>query len=411
MSRGMVWKFRVVVILLAGGILAGWPGPGAAFTLFKHHPDVPTIKVMIESGQPEIGMGAARGFTIFSDDGRKRKVKSRSLVVAVEREGLTVRDSLGRVYVSGVQELRMEPSREGMFFCRGRKYRGWAVLMRTSAGIKTVNELDVEDYLKGVVPREMGILGPGGFEALKAQAVAARTYALYRLQKELIGHLEATVMDQVYGGTAAEYELSNQAVEATRGEVLWYNGGLIKAYYFSTCGGRTAALEEVWDRFNPGCFISVEDTQCRISSNYDWIDSWSRRDLERTLARTLPGAAVGGKTGTLTGIEVVSRSRSGRVDTLAITLDSTVYRVCRDSVRYILRRTREGHPILKSSLFELQVLYDSTGVIDTVKAVGGGSGHGAGMCQWGAIARAQRKMGYQAILKYYYRGVELYKMY
>jgi stage II sporulation protein D len=390
---------------------AGWPSHGGAFTLFKHHPDVPTIKVLIESGQTETAFGAARGTTVFSDDGRKRKIKARALIVAMEREGLTVRDSAGRVYVSAAHELRLEPARNELFFCRGRQYRGWVVLKYTPEGIKTVNELDVEDYLKGVVPREMGILEKSGFEALKAQAVAARTYALFRLQNEQITHLEATVMDQVYGGVAAEYDLSNRAVDETRGEVLRYNGKLIKAYYFSTCGGRTARLEEVWDRYNPGCFQSVEDTACRVSPHYDWTESWSRCDLEKTLARTLPGAATDGKTGTLTGIEIVSRTRSGRVDTLAITLDSTVYRTCHDSVRYVLRRMREGHPILKSSLFELAVQYDSTGAIDTVKATGGGSGHGAGLCQWGAIARAQRKADYKAILGYYYRGIELYKMY
>ncbi len=160
-------------------------------------------------------------------------------------------------------------SSESFLAFRGRTYRGILVLRGSRKGLILINILNVEDYLKGVVPGELPPSFFNELEAQKAQAVAARTYALKNLGQfnELGFDLYATPVSQVYLGLSAEHPLSTRAVEETRGEAAVYDGKLINALYMSTCGGAT---EDVDVMFEGGPMPYLKSTVCVQDGEDEW---------------------------------------------------------------------------------------------------------------------------------------------
>ncbi|MEW5899982.1 MAG: SpoIID/LytB domain-containing protein [Acidobacteriota bacterium] len=151
----------------------------------------------------------------------------------------------------------------------GTQYRGIFILRASRKGLVLVNILNLENYLKGVVPKELSPDQFNSFEALKAQAVAARTYAIKNLgmNRELGFDLCDTAQSQVYGGLSAEHPLSNRAVEETKGEVAVYKGKLINALYTSTCGGMTEDIENVFEGQSQPY---LQSTECAYEKQTEW---------------------------------------------------------------------------------------------------------------------------------------------
>ena len=301
---------------------------------------------------------------------------------------------------------------------RGVSYRG-ALLVRNAGrrGITFVNRLDMESYLLGVVPREIGDVDESAFEAIKAQAVAARTYAAKNLGRrtELGFDVYASTADQVYGGVGAEREMVSRAVRETAGEVLTYGGEPITAYYHSTCAGRTAAIDEVWNVRPVPYLVSVVDEDPRTGEAYDrassrfrWTERWTGDQLVSILNRTLADSLRGRRIGEVEDVDVLSRTESGRVRAMRIDTDAGSFTVGRDRVRWILTPARGG--ILNSSKFDVRV-ERAGGRVVSVVAEGGGWGHGIGMCQVGAMGRARAGQDYRTILLAYYPGVRLERLY
>lgn len=152
----------------------------------------------------------------------------------------------------------------------GNSYRGIFVLRASRKGLVLVNILNLENYLKGVVPCEISPDKFNAYEALKAQAVAARTYAVKNLDKneDLGFDLCDTPVCQVYGGLSAEHPLSNRAVEETKGEAAFYKGQLINALYTSTCGGMTEDIENV---FGGKAQPYLKSTECTYEKQKEWV--------------------------------------------------------------------------------------------------------------------------------------------
>jgi SpoIID/LytB domain protein len=316
---------------------------------------------------------------------------------------------------TGLLKVSFFPKEENLWlYLNGKPYRG---ALHVSEGNETgsllvLNLVHVEDYLKGVVPAEIGELSAWEIEALKAQAVAARTYSLSRLKRyQNKGyHLEATVADQVYLGVAGETPLANEAVDATRGEVLIFNGELICAYYHANSGGRTEHINKVWDQPGEDYLIPVNDRFfCSWSQNYQWKESWSKQVLQRNLKRFFSSDAgfSYGRFGNVVNLRVKKRSSSGRVEELDVVTDWGTYRVSKDKIRWALRKGSNPNSILPSTCFDLDIQRDKEGSIQQVIATGRGNGHGVGMCQIGAIGMARRGYSYSDILGFYYSGVEL----
>lgn len=316
---------------------------------------------------------------------------------------------------SGVPSLLARPAEQGApVHIDGVPYRGSAELRVVGAGAVTaINILPIENYLLGVVPLEIGPRGPQELAAVEAQAVAARTYAMAHLggHAEMGFDLFGSVADQAYGGIRAERSESTRAVRATAGRVLLYEGRPIRAFYHSTCGGRTAAVEEVLDREPAPYLRSVSDRApdgtdyCSASPRYRWSVSWTRQELDSVSRREL-AAHFGVRVddlGRVEELEVVHRTPSGRVRDLAfrgVGMDLILSRLD-------IRRALPGDDrILNSTDFAV-----AEGGGGLVELRGRGYGHGAGMCQWGAIGRARAGQTYKQILEAYYPGATLVDVY
>lgn len=299
------------------------------------------------------------------------------------------------------------------------EYRGSVLVNGAPGGRMTViNTLDMETYLLGVVPREIGRVGPDLLEAAKAQAVAARTYAVkYLGRREALGFdVFATVSDQVYGGVAAEHEPVSVAVRETSGEILTYDGAPIEAYYHSTCAGVTASIHEVWNTTPLPYLVAVADINPATGIAYDhfsnrftWTERWPIDAFTEMLASTLADSLQGRDLGELLDLRVTKRTPSGRVAALEFVGTGATVTVGGDRTRWALRR--DGGGILNSSKFDAYLDRDAEGRPTHAVATGGGWGHGIGMCQVGAMGRARAGIGYAEILAAYYTGTELTTLY
>jgi len=299
----------------------------------------------------------------------------------------------------------------------GRPYRGVIEIFRDRTGLTVVNRLPMEAYLLGVVSTEMGRRAPNELEALRAQAVVSRTYALRHLRRwEVQGFdLYATVADQVYGGVARETPEGADAVLATRGRILTYDGQPIDAFFYSTCGGRTANGTEVFRNADRPYLRSVPDAAddgtayCSISPRFRWRETWGGDELRAILRRTLPMVGVAGRDADeVSDVRVSYRTPSGRVGRLAIGLRGTEVQVDGPNVRQVLRST--SGDILRSNAFTLTVTRGGSRVTRLV-ADGAGAGHGVGFCQWGAVGRARTGQKHEQILAAYYPGTVLERLY
>jgi stage II sporulation protein D len=274
----------------------------------------------------------------------------------------------------------------------GRPYRGIVEIRRTASGRLTViNELDLEEYLYGVVRSEMDPRWPP--EALRAQAVAARSLAVYSAGRYAAeGYdVRATTDSQVYGGVPAEDPRTTAAVDATRGQVILYNGRAVFAAFHADSGGATENSEFVWGGVIPH-LRGVQDPHSRDAPNHQWTLRLDFGTIEAALQRA--GRPVTG----LQRVEIVATSPSARVMTLRlVTATGTV------DVRGTDFRTAIGVATVRSTLFTLRPLPGEA----AVELHGRGFGHGVGMSQWGARGQALAGRDYTEILRFYYTGVSI----
>jgi stage II sporulation protein D len=305
----------------------------------------------------------------------------------------------------------------------GRPYRGTIVALRDRTGVTVVDRLPMETYLIGVVSAEMGRRSPEDQEALRAQAIVSRTFALRNLGRWRAQgfDLYASVADQVYGGAATETPEGRAAVDATRGRILTYGGAPIDAFFYSTCGGRTADGTEVFRGADRPYLRSVPDladngtAYCSLSPRFRWHEEWTGEALRATLQRTLPTLPAGGGSTAVAmdvsevrDVRVAYRTPSGRVGQLAVGLRRGAVLVDEPSVRQVLRPV--SGEVLRSNTFTLTVTRDG-GRVTRLAADGAGAGHGVGMCQWGAVGRSRAGQDHEGILAAYYPGAVLERLY
>jgi stage II sporulation protein D len=297
----------------------------------------------------------------------------------------------------------------------GRPYRGEILVHAPEGGgVTVVNAVRAEDYLRGVVPLELTASERTPASALEAQAIAARSYALFYLGRRapLRCDLLDSTEDQVYGGMDGETAAGTRAVLATRGIVAVHRGRPIRANYSSTCGGATEDADRVWrsegfpylrrkrDRAGGGGAL------CRDSPLFRWEVRWPCEQFEAIVLRHLPEEVPesrGVALGRLEDLRGRSRTPSGRVAVLEVRTSGGVFRVFGDRARRVVRAPDGG--LLRSSLWGRFGREDREGC--TVVLEGGGYGHGVGMCQYGALELGRRGATASAILRHYYRDIEL----
>ena len=314
----------------------------------------------------------------------------RVVIVGADERGLTVAGKptkARRVVVMG---------RDGVAY-QGRSFRGRMEVLwervKGRAQVLLVHPLPMENYLVGILAGELPSSWPP--EAMKAQAVAARTYAIYQKfhAPDRPYHLESTVLDQVYGGIQRETQQARAAVAATAGQVLTYRRRPIRAYFHSCCGDRTEGARDGWGTSEP-YLQSVTCGYCRDCGRYRWKLNVGAPALSRALdAARLPVGEV--KT-----ISVLKLTETGRVAQLEVEGTQKTRRMHPEDLRRIL-----GYEQLRSRLFTVrrdgaEFIFD-----------GKGSGHAVGLCQWGARGMAHQKKDYRAILNHYYPGARVQRMY
>jgi stage II sporulation protein D len=294
------------------------------------------------------------------------------------------------------------------------------VSLRPDGTLTAVNVVPLEIYLEGVVPKELGRPGLEAWQAQLAQAVAARTYALKRLgsRSELGFDVYGSVLDQAYQGLPATADsLAVRAVRTTRGEVLLYNGYLIDAFYHSTCGGHTARVEETFD-FPPAPYLTaVSDALpdgsgywCQGSRYFRWSATWTSAELDAMMRRNLPAVVPlpPEGPGSLVDVALESSTPEGRALSVAVRTTTGRFVVAEDAIRTLFADSTGR--ILYSTQFLFRPEHVGTRLI-SLTLVGGGWGHGIGMCQVGAMGRARAGWDYGRILAAYYPGTEVRALY
>ncbi len=275
-----------------------------------------------------------------------------------------------------------------------RRYRG-AVLLEPVGRmtVDVVEQLPMDDYLYGVLPREVG--GDWPIEALKAQAVVSRTYVLANLATDPRQRYDVSndVSSQVYGGLEDEAPAANKAVEETRGEyLLTKQGKPLEAFFHSSCGGRTETPNYVWkSRAAEEDFSAVKDSYCRADPYYRWQLNLGADTLRNRLKR------AGVRVGAIRKISIAKKTPSDRAWVLGIYSDSGTREMSGQNFRMAI-----GPEALRSTLL--------TEISRTKRGFhfeGRGWGHGVGLCQWGAKGRAQAGQSYYEIVKAYYPDVSL----
>lgn len=382
----------------------------------------PEIRIGLATRFPNVTIGGGAPLLVTEPDGAivVRVPAGQVWRIVPTRGGLSIGSATGPL-LGPFDALVWTPDSFGdadAMRINGRAYRGVGEALRDTAGVTVVNRLPMEQYLLSVVSSEMGRRGPGEEAALEAQAVVSRTYAMRNLRRWRAQgfDLYASVADQVYGGVDTETPQGNAAVRATRGQVLTFDRAPIDAFFYSTCGGRTAQGVEIFRNATHSYLQSVSDaapdgaSYCRISPRYHWREEWTGAAILATLRRTLPTVLgiTTERVRDLRGLRVAGRTGSGRVEQLAIGLGRSEVQVPGRQVRQVLR-TPSGEG-LRSTAFTLTVSGAGRSVTKVV-AEGGGAGHGVGLCQWGAIGRARAGHRYDQILAAYYQGTTLERLY
>lgn len=292
-------------------------------------------------------------------------------------------------------------------------YRGTLEIYEDSNGLHLVNELLLEDYLCGVVPSEMPASYPK--EALKAQAVCARTYACVQLEskklEKLHGQIDDSVSYQVYQNTK-ESPLASEAVAETKGEILLKDGKPIQAYYFSTSHGKTST-DEVWETSAPSSYLKSVD--CNFDSGepwYHWEVFVSAENILQNIQHLMP------EINQIENVEIAEKGEGEAVLHLKVATDQggksfhseyDIRSVLAPVGAMITRQdgsTIKGGKLLPSAYFTMEEQIDEKGRLIGYQIKGGGYGHGVGMSQNGAKGMADAGKTYREILNYFYNEVE-----
>ncbi|NJO40851.1 MAG: SpoIID/LytB domain-containing protein [Cyanobacteria bacterium RU_5_0] len=347
------------------------------------------LRVAIEQDVSQVKIGSSTDATLT--DGSGQVVQA---VPAMNAMLLQAKDGQIAIDQFRASQLCLEASEGGYVFIGSQWYRGSTCVVPTGTGLTAVNYVDLEGYLYSVVGAEM----PDGWhlEALKAQAVAARSYVLYQRQNSAnaIFDVGDTTAWQVYGGVEEETSSTHVAVEETRGQVLIYGGQIIDAVFHACAGGYTENVEDVWssplpylravrspDEDVPDCQWSQTVTAANLSEQIDYNGTIHSVQLEQNQQQRVVRVVVQGSDGQM--------ELSGEDVREALGLRSTLFSI--EPQRGQVASAGDTVP--------------STPTNFTI--IGRGYGHGIGLSQWGAYRLAQQGYNYQQILLHYYTSVSL----
>src|SRR6478672_1634314 len=336
------------------------------------------LRVAIEEGVKQVEVGSSTKALVRDGSGR-------TLGELPAMKGIPAQVNVSSVLLGRWQadQVWIEPTGGGYVWIGARWYRGRTRIVPTDKGLIAVNYVDLEQYLYSVLGAEMD--GNWPQEALKAQAVAARSYALYKRQTSgnSIFDVGDTTTWQVYKGLATETQGTQMAVKATEKQVMTYNGKIILAVFHSSSGGHTENVEEVWSSPLP-YLRGVEDYDQGLPE-YQWVKTFSANELSQRLGISNIRTLTPGRTSTY-----------GRIITMQVVGDGGSRSISGSQLRQQLG--------LRSTWFTV------TSTPTGFQFDGRGYGHGLGLSQWGAYSLARKGVNYQQILRHYYQNITLAKI-
>lgn len=275
-----------------------------------------------------------------------------------------------------------------------RRYYHQIRISRNSDGTLTIiNQIDIDEYLKGVLPLEAHHDWP--IETLKAHAVVSRTFALFKSieKQDQNFSLRDTVQSQVYGGALFHKRATDRAIEITEGEILTFQGNIFPAYFHASCGGHTVQADHIW-RVEPNPVLNGTPCQfCGGSKHSKWSLGISLAEVEAIMQKK------GFPAKNLKQISFDDRDSSGRVS--KVTLE---YQRSKLIIPAIDFRAFIGYNRLRSLKAHVEIKNEN------VHIHGFGWGHGVGFCQWGAKRQAEVGRTYREILEFYFPGSEIKKV-
>ncbi|MBI2884756.1 MAG: SpoIID/LytB domain-containing protein [Candidatus Omnitrophica bacterium] len=377
-----------LIALLAGGI--GAPAAGAAMPIMAPE-SAGLMRVAIAQGEPQVELTVTGQFRLTNAETAevlRYRPRLPQIIFRAVPEGILMGTQL--MLVPG---LMIEPTEDATVRIRGQRLRGAVSVMRQpDQTLLVVNHVDLEDYLRGVLAKEAPDYWPS--EALKAVAIAARTYALFqRLSKDDAAYdVTANVMSQLYGGKSAERWRTSRAVRDTRGLVLTYRGVIFPAFFHSTCGGMTEQGTVMGSAYNleplrGGVMCSF----CDESPFYRWQRRLSKGDIVWAMKQQNRPSVW-----PLDRLEITKFTPNGRVEALAVVGGDRQVVLSGYEFRALL-----GFDRIRSTW--LQLAREG----DEILIQGRGWGHGVGLCQWGAAKLARRGMSAREIVSFYYPAAEV----
>jgi len=347
------------------------------------------LEVSIASGSGSVTKHSGEGELFIQGAGNK----------SVSKESLT---GAGIMSASGQSILKKAECQNLIRIYNGEnsaRYRGNLEIRPDDLGLTVINELPFEEYIYSVLPSEMPSTWPA--EALKAQAVAARSYSMAQLRSysKYGFNLLASQASQVYKGFDWENPATNSAVQATSGQIMTYRGQAVDAVFHSSSGGYTENSEDIWA--NTVDYLRARpDPADKNDLHYNWSVTYTQEQLTNLINK------AGYKFSKVTDLKEVEWSSTGArvkrisfagLDTNSAPVTEDIYNA--NAVRTVLD--------LKSALFTLDKNFDGDQNLLDVTIQGSGWGHGLGMSQYGALGLAKQGYKYQDILRYYYTGVEI----
>lgn len=337
------------------------------------------LRVMVRKSANNLAVGSSTPAVV-------RDANGRTLGQVAARNSFNTRINGGNVNLGQWNSNRiwLEPTGDGVVWIGDNWYRGRVLLVKEGNGVSAINYVDMEEYLYSVVGAEAVASWPQ--EALKAQAVAARSYALHQRNnsRNALYDLDSTTKTQVYKGLSSEYTTTHQAVKATANQVMTYNGQVILAVFHSSSGGHTENVEDIWSSSLPYLRGVVDYDQ--TSPVFSWNKTVNPSQISR---------AVGG-IGNIRSMVPEKTTPQGRIVSMRVVGDSSSRSVKGADLRQALD--------LRSTLFRMSLGNGG------VQVSGRGFGHGIGMSQWGTYYLARNGINYQQILAHYYQNARLSRL-
>lgn len=350
------------------------------------------IRVGLSQGAADIVVGSSAPTSIVDGAGQV-------LGQLPPLQGFVAKAASGGISVAekSAWQISLRPKDSGFIYAGGHWYRGEVTLIRESSGMTVVNRLNMEDYLASVIGKEMYNTWPQ--EALKAQAVASRSYAVFQKQRPRYRRFDvlSSTASQVYAGLEGEANSTQEAVKATVGQILTYQGKVVEAVFHSSSGGHTENSENVWQRAVP-YLRGVTDFD-QVAPSYQWTLNLTAAQLRQRI----PGV------GDIISMKPSKVSPTGRVLILNVQGTKGSRLVKGTEVRSALG--------LKSTLFtaipEFGLVAGKPSSSKPVSFLlsGRGHGHGLGLSQWGAYGLALQNKTYQEILMHYFQGTSISTIY